>query len=109
MTTDEEVRAVAASGGFVGVMLSPWFLKGRRRAGVADVLDVVEHVCALVGPEHVAIGSDFDSGLPPPDGIRDIRDYPEITVEMVRRGFDEATIAKIWSGNFLRVLAAAGR
>jgi membrane dipeptidase len=109
MTTDEEIRAIAATGGLVGLLLSPYFLKGRFRAGVADIVDNIEHVCSLVGPDHVAIGSDFDSGLPPPDGIRDVRDYPEITIEMVRRGIDEATIAKVWSGNFLRVLRAVGR
>lgn len=109
MTTDDEIRAVARKGGVIGILLSPYFLKGRLRAGPADVVDCIEHVISVGGVDSVAIGSDFDSGLPPPDGMRDIRDYPELTVEMVRRGFDEATIAKVWSANFLRVLAAVGR
>ncbi len=109
MTTDDEIKMVARKGGVVGILLSPYFLKGRRRAGAADIVDCLEHAIAVGGVDCAAIGSDFDSGLPPPDGIRDIRDYPEITVEMVRRGFDDATIARIWSGNFLRVLEAIGR
>jgi membrane dipeptidase len=109
MTTDDEIRMVAAKGGIVGILLSPYFLKGRMRAGVTDIVDCLEHVISVGGVDHVAIGSDFDSGLPPPTGMRDMRDYPEITVEMVRRGFAEDVIAKVWSGNFLRVLRAIGR
>jgi membrane dipeptidase len=110
MTTPEEIRAVAASGGVVGVLLSPYFLKGRvRDVGPSDVVDVLEHICSLVGAEHAAIGSDFDSGLPPPTGMRDVRDYPRITAEMLRRGWSEETIATIWGGSFLRVLRAVGR
>jgi len=108
-TGDDEVRAVAATGGLVGLLLSPVFLAGRTRAGVEAIVANVDHICSLVGADHVCIGSDFDSGLPPPDGMRDLRDYPEITVALVRRGYDEETIAKIWSGNFFRVLRAVGR
>lgn len=109
MTTDDELRAVRDSGGLVGILLSPYFLAGQRRAGVGAVAENVAHVLEVAGPDHVAIGSDFDSGLPPPDGMRDMRDYPEITVELVRRGLAEETIAKMWAGNFMRVMRAVGR
>jgi len=110
MTTDDEIREVARTGGIVGVLLSPYFLKGRMKGvGAADVVDVIEHICTVAGTDAAAIGSDFDSGLPPPSGMRDIRDYPQITAEMLRRGWREDLIEKVWSGNFLRVLRAAGR
>jgi membrane dipeptidase len=108
-TSDDEVRAIAGTGGVIGILLSPIFLKGARRATVDAIADNIDHVISLVGPDHVCIGSDFGSGLTPPEGLGDISDYPEITVSLVRRGHDEATIAKVWSGSFLRVLRLVGR
>lgn len=109
MVSDDELRRVRDGGGLVGLLLSPRFLTGRRRAGVGAVADNLLHMLDVMGEDHAAIGSDFDSGLRPPDGMRDVRDFPEITVELARRGLGERTIEKLWAGNFLRVLRAVNR
>jgi membrane dipeptidase len=65
--------------------------------------DVVDRAIALVGEDHVVLGSDFDGGPTPPKGIRDVRDLPLLTEAMLRRGWSEARIRKFLGGNLLRV------
>ncbi|GIW71933.1 MAG: dipeptidase [Planctomycetota bacterium] len=109
MTTEEELRAVRAAGGVVGLLLSPYFLNGTLRAGLGDVARNLEHMCEVMGAEHVAIGSDLGSGLPPPTGLRSLADYPALTAALVARGFSRAALAQIWGESLLRTLRAIGR
>ena len=72
-------------------------------ATVADFVDHIEYIINLIGLEHVGISSDFDGG----GGILGWNDASEtfnITLELVRRGYTEAEISNLWSGNLLRVL-----
>ena len=69
---------------------------------VKDVCDHIDNVKQLVGVDYVGIGSDFDGG----GGLRDCADasqFPNITRELLRRGYTETEIRKIWGGNLLRV------
>ena len=69
---------------------------------VKDLCDHIDHVKKLVGVDYVGIGSDFDGG----GGLRDCADvsqFPNITMELLRRGYTENEIKKIWGGNLLRV------
>ncbi len=59
----------------------------------------------LVGIDYVGIGSDFDGGGGLAD-CADVADYPKITAELLKRGYSEKDIDKIWGGNFLRVFKA---
>ncbi len=71
-------------------------------ASVADYVDHIDHIVKLVGIDYVGIGMDLDGG----GGLRDCYDISEIkniTIELVNRGYTEDDIAKIWSGNFMRV------
>jgi membrane dipeptidase len=75
------------------------------RASVADFVDHIDHAVKVAGVDHVGIASDFDGG----GGITGWEDASEtlnVTRELVRRGYSEEDIAKIWSGNLLRVLDA---
>ena len=77
------------------------------RASVATVADHIEHVIALVGVEHVGLGSDFDGvGDSLPEGLRSVADYPNLLAELLERGLSEDDIEKIASGNVLRVWTA---
>jgi membrane dipeptidase len=70
--------------------------------GVKELVDHIDHVKNLVGVDYVGIGSDFDGG----GGLRDCADvsqFPNITMELLRRGYTEKEIWKIWGGNLLRV------
>jgi len=70
---------------------------------VKDAVDHIDHIVSLIGIDHVGIGTDFDGG----GGLADCSDVTQlkyITIELVRRGYSEKDIAKIWGGNFLRVM-----
>lgn len=71
-------------------------------ATVADFVDHVDHAVNLIGIDHVGIASDFDGG----GGVAGWSDASEtlnVTVELVRRGYAEEDVAKLWGGNLLRV------
>lgn len=73
-------------------------------ATVQNVADHIDHIVSIAGIDHVGIGCDFDGGGGI-DGVFDVSEVMNITVELVRRGYSEQDIEKIWSGNLLRVFA----
>jgi microsomal dipeptidase-like Zn-dependent dipeptidase len=71
-------------------------------ANVSDFVDHIDHAVQLIGIDHVGISSDFDGG----GGVHGWNDASEtfnITLELVRRGYSEEEIRKLWGGNLLRV------
>jgi len=74
-------------------------------ANVSDFVDHIAHAVAVAGIDHVGIASDFDGGGGI-DGWRDVSETQNVTAELVKRGYSEADIAKIWGGNLLRVMEA---
>jgi membrane dipeptidase len=75
------------------------------KASVKDYVDHIDYVVKRIGIDHVGIGTDFNHGA----GILGFQNESEalnVTRELVRRGYDEPQIARIWGGNFLRVFAA---
>jgi membrane dipeptidase len=75
-------------------------------ASVADLIDHVDHVVDLIGIDHVAFSADFFLKAFTITGWENAAMAPNLTLELVRRGYTEEDIAKIWSGNFLRVWRA---
>jgi membrane dipeptidase len=71
---------------------------------VADCVDHIDYVKNLVGIDYVGIGSDFDGGGGL-SGCEDVSQMPNITAEMIKRGYTEEEIQKVWGGNFFRVFA----
>lgn len=71
---------------------------------VETVVDHIDYIVKLVGVDYVGLGSDFDGIGRAPKGLEDISCYPNITKELLRRGYSEDDIRKILGGNFLRVL-----
>jgi len=69
---------------------------------VADCVDHIDYVKNLIGIDCVGIGSDFDGGGGL-DGVADVSEFPNITDEMLKRGYSEEEINKVWGGNFFRV------
>ena len=72
-------------------------------ANVNDFVDHIDHAVKLIGIDHVGISSDFDGGGGV-DGWNNAGESLNLTVELVRRGYSEEDIAKLWGGNLLRVL-----
>lgn len=80
------------------------------RASVADFVDHIDHIVAQVGIDHVGIGSDFYAGGGAASGglagWMNVSEGEHITGELLRRGYSEQDIAKVWGGNLLRVMRA---
>jgi membrane dipeptidase len=71
-------------------------------ADVSTFVDHMDYVKNLIGVDHVGVGTDFDGGGGIP-GFNDASEALNVTVEMVRRGYTDEEIKKIWGGNLLRV------
>jgi microsomal dipeptidase-like Zn-dependent dipeptidase len=100
--TDDELRAIAGTGGLVGL----WPYRNRR-LGVRDLADLVghaRHLADTIGPEHLALGTDMN-GLPGAmAGFGGEADLPKVTGALLDAGFDHAEVIGIVGGNALRVL-----
>ncbi len=70
------------------------------------IVDHIDHVVRLVGPDHVGLGSDFD-GANMPDGLEDCSKLPKITEALLRKGYSEDDIRKVLGRNLLRVMEEA--
>lgn len=100
--TDDQIKQLAAAGGVFGVSFVAPFM-GKENVSLKTVADHIDHAVQLVGScDHVAYGSDFDGATTPP-GLEDITRLPDLTAELLRRGYTEGDLAKILGGNYLRV------
>jgi membrane dipeptidase len=72
------------------------------RANVADFVNHIDYAVKLIGIDHVGISSDFDGGGGV-DGWNSAAEAFNVTLELVRRGYTEEQIARLWGGNLLRV------
>jgi membrane dipeptidase len=105
--TEEGIRAIASTGGLVGIIFCPTFLRRRLNVPLDAVVDHILWVIERVGAEHVAIGSDFDGWIPTiPNDIRDCRDLPWLSQRLLDRGATQEQVSAVLGGNFLRVLEA---
>jgi len=128
LKTDEELRAIAAKGGLVGVSAIPNQLSGNAEQGIEDMLRHIDYIVKLISIDHVAIGLDnvfsdqvehhrqaakttFKLALigqelnaPYMYGIESPEEWPNITRGLVSRGYSDDEIKKIIGGNALRVI-----
>jgi membrane dipeptidase len=100
--TDDMIQALADHGGVMGMNFAPAFVD-KEKATVEKVVDHVDHIVDLVGPDHVGLGSDFDGIGSTPEGLEDVSKMPNMTRVMVSRGYGDDDILKILGGNHLRV------
>jgi membrane dipeptidase len=103
---DDQIRALAARGGVVGVIFVAPYLGGAF-CSLEALADHVEHVAKIGGAGAVALGSDFDGFLTLPRGLRDAADLPRLTELLWRRGWRRAELAPLLGENALRYFAAA--
>lgn len=103
--TDDQMRALTKHGGVAHITLYHGFLRNdSQEATVMDAMAHLEHAIDIMGIEHVGLGTDFDGD----GGIRGLADSSELinfTLHLLRRKYNERDIARIWGGNWLRVMA----
>lgn len=122
--SDEHIRAIAATGGVVGINVIPYFIDASGNGTLDRVVDHLEHVAEVAGVDHVGLGPDFikdwvDEVHPTREryapfggfdlkraipGLAGTRDLPNLTERMVERGWQEAYVRKALGENWLRVL-----
>ena len=102
--TDDQMRALAAKGGVAQTTIYHGFLKADGEATILDVMAHLDHAIAVMGIDHVGLGTDFDGD----GGVRGLADSSELinfTRQLLARRYSEQDIQKIWGGNFMRVMA----
>lgn len=126
--SDEQLRFIVERGGFVGVTMFPPFLRRGTESTVDDYVEAIEYVIQLCGEDQVGFGTDFTQGydrkffewithdkgyarkltefgeIVNPAGIREIKDYPNLTAAMQKRGWKESRIRKVMGENWVRLL-----
>ena len=102
--TDDELRAIAAKGGVIQCATGRFFLSTlpKKDVTIKHLVDHIDHMKKVVGPDHIGLGTDFDGGGGVV-GLEDCSKMKDITVEMLKRGYTPAELGKFWGGNFLRV------
>jgi membrane dipeptidase len=113
---DDQLRAIIAREGVIGVacdnwMIRPGWVRGaahNQPVSLAHVVDHIDHICQCAGNDHhVAIGSDLDGGFgreQSPHNLDTIADLPKLSDLLAVRGYSEKAIAAIFHGNWLRLL-----
>ncbi len=112
---DDVLKKVANNGGVVmvnfmsGYVVPTAELKKNRRArgDYKVVVDHIEHIIKTAGIDHVGIGSDYDGVRSLPVGLDDVSYYPNITQELLNRGYNKEQIHKVLGGNVIRALRDA--
>ena len=104
--TDDQMRALAAKGGVAQTTIYHGFLRKDAQATILDVMAHLEHAIAVMGIDHVGLGTDFDGdgGVP---GLADSSELLHFTRQLLRKRYSDEDIQKVWGGNFLRVMAEA--
>ena len=102
--TDDQMRALAAKDGVAHITLFHGFLKKEGEATILDAVAHLEHAIKIMGIDHVGVGTDFD-GDGTVRGMADASEMINFTLQLLRRKYSERDIAKIWGGNWLRVMA----
>ena len=102
---DDQLRAVADTGGTIGIMYQSSFLGPSTFDGKVEwIVDHLEHVVKVVGEDHASLGSDWDGSIIPPPAMPTCLEFPLVVQEMLRRGWGDERIRKVLGGNVLRVM-----
>jgi len=119
--TDEQIMAIAEGGGIIGMVFYSEFVSKDGQARIDDLLKHVDYIANLVGVKHIAIGPDFADYIADlllnilkkhpslyrtityVNGLEDVTKLPNLTAELLVRGYSKDDVKKILGENFLRV------
>jgi membrane dipeptidase len=93
---------------YVNTAMERWRAENPEpRATLTQVADHIDHVRKVAGIDHIGLGGDFDGITTVVQGLEDVSKYPDLTAELLRRGYSDQDIRKILGQNILRVMRAA--
>lgn len=104
---NEQLSAIAKSGGCVGINFYPPFLNNCGSATIDDIIAHIEYIAGRIGTRHIAFGSDFDgvdNNLP--DGIHSPRDFYKIYERLLQLNYSQTETDNICRNNFIRVFSS---
>lgn len=106
--TDDQIKAIARTGGTIGINFSTSFLRPDRQGDENTPLELLadhfDHVIKLVGDEHVSFGSDYDGGIRPPADVSDCSKLGNLMWLFKKRGYSDDRLERIANGNWRRVV-----
>lgn len=103
--TDEQLRAIADTGGTIGVMYQSSFLGDPYLGGTAArIVDHLDHIVETVGDDHASLGSDWDGAIVTPRDMPTCLELPKVVQIMLDRGWSDDRVRKVLGANFLRVV-----
>jgi membrane dipeptidase len=102
--TDDELRIIGETGGVAGINFHTPFVVTSGPATLDDVVKQIEYMVKVAGVAHVAVGSDFDGGIRPAEGLDDASTFPRLAAALEKRGMKRDDVLAIFSLNALRVL-----
>ncbi len=101
---DDLIRGICWTGGIVGVNYHRPFVSYNNPHSVADVADHIDHMVEVGGIECVALGSDYDGGIFVPTGLENAGQLPNLTRELIKRGYTKKQLQMIYGENVLRFM-----
>ena len=107
--SDDMLQALAKNGGVVQINAVIKYIDPveRDRTPISVFIDHIAHAIDVAGPDHVGLGLDYGYTSPAPVGLEHIGKLPNVTYELLKRGYSEETIRKVLGENTLRVMAEA--
>ena len=103
--TDDMTIALAEKGGVQGINFVPQMLTNKDNPSIEQVVDHIDHIVNITGSsDHVGLGSDYDGVPDIVSGLGDASKFPNLTMELMARGYSDTDIKKILGENFLRVI-----
>jgi membrane dipeptidase len=102
--SDKQLLELKRNGGVVGVTFYPYFLNNTPNASIEDVLRHIEHICSVVGEEHIGIGTDFDGIECVPAGLEGTQCLDGLFNRLLALNYTESAVQKLAGLNFMRIL-----
>jgi len=100
---DKQIKAIAQSGGLVGINFCPEFIKNSKKVKIDDIIEHINYIKNLVGIDFVGLGTDYDGITETPENLEDISKLQNLIKGLKKTNFSKEEIEKIINKNWLRV------
>lgn len=102
--SDSQLLAIKRNGGVVGINFYTYFLNNTDKASIDDVVKHIEHICSVIGEDHIGIGTDFDGIECTPSGLEGAERMPFLFNRLIQLNYSTSFIEKLAGKNLMRVI-----